>query len=105
MFNCTGVVARVWDILGKVAPVTLKLRHDLRILILSNPEWDSPLSKELRATWVNNFKLIEEIKDIMYVHCSIPIDAKRTTCRILLKVDAAEAGIMVAAYATYEKID
>ena len=40
--QCTGIVARVWDILGKVAPVTLKLRHDLRKLIVSNPEWDTP---------------------------------------------------------------
>ena len=96
--QCTGVVARVWDILGKVAPITLKLRHDLRKLIISNPDWDSPLSKELRSYWINNFRLIEDIKDIMYIRCSIPSDAKRTSCRIILKVDAAEVGIMVAAY-------
>ena len=98
-------MARVWDILGKLAPVTLKLRHDLRTLILSNPEWDSPLDKELRAYWINNFKLIEDVKDIMYLRCNIPSDAKRTSCRILLKVDAAEVGIMVAAYSSYERVD
>ena len=103
--QCTGIVARVWDILGKLASVTLKLRHDLRTLILSNPEWDSPLDKELRAYWINNFKLIEDVKDIMYLRCSIPSDAKRTSCRILLKVDAAEVGIMVAAYSSYERVD
>ena len=101
--QCTGVVARVWDILGKVAPITLKLRHDLRKLIISNPDWDSPLSKELRSYWISNFRLIENIKDIMYIRCSIPSDAKRTSCRIILKVDAAEVGIMVAAYVGYER--
>ena len=103
--QCTGIVARVWDILGKVAPVTLKLRHDLRKLIVSNPEWDTPLSKELRSYWINNFKLIDDTKDIMYLRCSIPSDAKRTSCRILIKVDAAEVGIMIAAYSSYEKHD
>ena len=103
--QCTGVVARVWDILGKVAPVTLKLRHDLRKLIISNPEWDSALSKELRAYWISNFQLIESIKNIMYPRCTIPLDAKRSTCRLLIKVDAAEAGIMIAVYIGYERFD
>ena len=42
--QCTGIVAKVWDLLGKLAPVTLKLKYDLRKLIVDNPEWDSPLS-------------------------------------------------------------
>ena len=42
--QCTGIVAKVWDVLGKLAPITLKMKHDLRKLIINNPEWDSPLS-------------------------------------------------------------
>ena len=61
--QCTGIVAQVWDILGKVAPITLKLRHDLRKLIITNSDWDAPLSKELRAYWIQNFQLIEDIKE------------------------------------------
>ena len=101
--QCAGVVARVWDIMGKVAPVLLKLRHDLRRLIVSNPEWDSPLTMEIRASWIDNFKIIEDLRDIMYVRCSIPEDALRTTARILIQVDAADVGIMIAAYIGYER--
>ena len=41
--QCTGIIAKVLDLLGKLAPVTLKLKYDLRKLIVDNPEWESSL--------------------------------------------------------------
>ena len=58
--QCTGVVAKVWNVLGKLATITLKMKYDLRRLIIDNPEWDSPLSAENRLKWVKNFKMIED---------------------------------------------
>ena len=41
----TSVVARIPDILGRLAPLTLKFKHDLRKLIVENPEWDDPINE------------------------------------------------------------
>ena len=36
----TSTLAKQWDIRGKLTPVSLKLKHDLRMLIAEAPEWD-----------------------------------------------------------------
>ena len=80
--QCTGVVAKVWDVLGKLAPITLKMKHDLRKLIIDNLEWDSPLLAENQLKWIKNFEMIKDVRDILYVRTSIPSDALRTTARL-----------------------
>ena len=55
---CTSVTARKYDPLGKAAPLDLRLKNDLRKLILKDPDWDSPISRELRCRWVDNFQIL-----------------------------------------------
>ena len=99
--NCTSVTARIFDISGLLAPLLLKLKSDLRKLITFEPSWKLPIPDHQRAIWVNNFKLIEEVRDILYVRCSIPIDAVSQIARVLLLADAADNGIIFAAYIGY----
>ena len=101
--NCTSVTARIYDIQGLLAPLTLKLKNDLRTLISFEPSWTNPIPDHQRSTWIQNFKMIEEVRDILYVRCSIPTDAVSTQARILLLCDAANSGIILAAYACYER--
>ena len=63
---CTSVTARIYDIPGKLAPLTLRLKHDLRKLIDVDPDWDSPISFNFRERWIQNFKMIEEMRDVQY---------------------------------------
>ena len=102
---CTSTVAKVWDPLGKLAPITLRLKHDLRKLILESPDWDTAISKQARALWVQNFSTIEDIRGLIYIRCSKPVDAVRSTCRIWIVVDAAEWGMILTAYVGWERID
>ena len=46
---CSSVSARKFDLLGKAAPLDLRLKNDLRKLILIDNDWDKPISKELRS--------------------------------------------------------
>ena len=57
----TSVVARIYDIPGLLAPLSLKLKFDLRKLIVADPGWDTVISAELRQMWVENFKFIESM--------------------------------------------
>ena len=99
--QCTRVVAKVWDVLGKLAPITLKMKYDMRMFIIDNSEWDSPLLAENRLKWIKNFEMIEDVWDILYVRTSIPVDALRTTARLWVLTAAADQGIIIAAYACY----
>ena len=101
--NCTSVTARIYDIQGLLAPLTLKLKNDLRTLISYEPSWTQTIPDHQRAIWINNFKTIEEIRDILYLRCSIPSDAVSCQARILLLCDAARPGIILGAYTCYER--
>ena len=100
--NCTSVVARIPDILGRIAPLTLRFKHDLRKLIQVNPSWDDPIGDLQRWRWISNFKMIEDVRDIMYVRCPIPPNALNLEARIWILCDAAEGGVMVGSYAGFQ---
>ena len=49
-----------------------------------------------------NFEMIKDVRDILYVQTSIPSDALRKTARLWILTDAADQGIIVVAYVCYE---
>ena len=99
-------MARIFDPPGFLAPLSLKLKYDLRKLIEAESSWDTPISADLRRIWINNFKFIEEMRDIYYVRCKIPENALRPTVRIWILCDASPSGgLIVAAYSGHEKGD
>ena len=101
--NCTSVCARIYDTEGLLTPLTLKLKNDLRNLIKFEPSWNHPIPDHQRQTWINNFKTIEDVRDILYLRCVIPGDAVSNQARVLLLCDAADVGIVLAAYVCYER--
>ena len=66
-------MARIWDPLGKLTPLTVRFKRDLRRMIAGGYDWDSPISAELRTEWLHNFQLIEDVRDILYARCSLPV--------------------------------
>ena len=101
---CTSVAARIYDVPGLLAPLSLKLKFDLRKLILADPSWDTPISDSLRRLWIMNFKFIEEVRDILYVRAKVPEDALRCTVRLWLLCDGSpDGGMMVTAYSGCER--
>ena len=79
------------------------MKNDLRKLILVDNDWDKPISKELRSKWVENFTILEDIRDIIYVRSSIPDDALRTSVRLWLLCDGAEDGMMITCHLGHER--
>ena len=101
----TSVVARIPDILGRLAPLTLRFKHDLRKLIEENSAWDDPVSEKQMLRWKTNFLIIEDVKDIMYFRCHVPDDAVDLKCRIYVLCYAAKEGIVNGAYSGFLKSD
>ena len=103
---CSSVSARIYDVPGLLAPLLLKLKFDLRKLIQEDPGWDVPCSEALRQLWVENFQFIENMRDILYVRCKVPNDAKRCTVRIWFLCDGSpDGGMIIAAYSSFQRID
>ena len=99
----TSTIAKIWDLLGKTTPITLMLKYYLRRLIAESPDWDTPVSPQARALWVQNFEIIESMREFIYLRCSRPQDAVRTTCRLWILVDAAEWGMILTVYVGWER--
>ena len=101
----TSVTARIFGPPGKVAPLALRLKFDLRKLIEIDSDWDKPISGNMRQRWIENFKMIEELRDVLYVRCPIPTYALRPTVRIWLLCDGANGGMIISAYSGNERPD
>ena len=71
--DCTSVVAQVFDPTWRLAPLTGKLKRDLRRLIKVNPDWDKSLSEVLRKEWCDNFHRIESVSEIEFMRSPIPV--------------------------------
>ena len=99
----TRAIARTWDPMGKLAPISLRIKHDLRKLIKESPEWDVAISSQARSLWIQNFDMLEQVRGHLYARSSRPDDAIRKTCRLMLLVDAAEWGMIASVYVGWEK--
>ena len=89
--KCTSVVARLFDSYGKLEPLKLRCKDDLRKLIQENPAWDDPISSTQLERWTENFKMIEECRGILYSRCLVPENAVCLKARFWILCDAAEA--------------
>ena len=99
---CTSFVARVYDMYGKIEPLKLRLKYDLRRLIYDNPSWDDPISSIMLVRWTKNFKLVLDCKDFLYSRCIVPDNALNLKARIHILCDAADGGIMIGVYAGFQ---
>ena len=100
--KCTSFMARVYDPFGKIEPVKLRLKNDIRKLIYENPSWDEPLSSAKFARWSENFKIVQDCRDFMYSRCIVPENAISLKARYWILGDAADGGCMLAVYAQFE---
>ena len=103
--NCARVAARVYDLRGDVAPLLLRLKYDLRGLILKKYDWDDVLDGDSRKRWIENFTMMEKVRQFMFYRCKIPYDAVTTKGRLWILVDAADGGLVNAAYIGFKRTD
>ena len=80
-----------YDLCGKFAPLTMRFKKHLRLLILVSPDWDAPVPDEIRAQWIMNFSMMQETKDFWFCRSVVPIDAVDSKkMRIWILNDAAD---------------
>ena len=99
--QCCGKVGELFDIVGKVTPITAHMKLDLRQLSLLELDWDDPIPTEFRQAWVDHFKTIQELRDVHFQRCIIPIDAVNLDIQT---IDTADASKEVACSAIYARV-
>ena len=85
----------VFDLLGKLIPLTARMKRDLRLIMKSTPSWDEAVSNEHRTVWVKNFLDLEKAKGLKYVRPRTPPHAIDTNMRLLVLVDAAKELLII----------
>ena len=73
--HCVSKVAELYDLTGKITPITAAMKLDLHNLIQRNLHWDDLIPDNLRQVWENNFEMMKELKEVTFNRAVIPIDS------------------------------
>ena len=64
--HCVSKVGELFDITGKVTPLTASFKLDLHNLVKLKLGWEDEIPNELRALWKSNFEMLQEIKSLRF---------------------------------------
>ena len=96
--DCVRKVAEIYDLTGKVTPLTASMKADLRILINNQLGWDDKIPDELRGVWTNHFEMMQEIDKVKFNRAVVPPDA----CSLHMDtIDTGDASKNIACAAIY----
>ena len=101
--HCVSKVAEVFDLTGKVTPLTASMKIDLHELVTRGLQWDDVLPDELRALWLSNFEIMQEIGNLRYNCTIVPDDAVSLELDTIDFGDASPSLACVAIYARFKR--
>ncbi|XP_066922441.1 uncharacterized protein [Clytia hemisphaerica] len=84
-----------------MTPLTARFKLDLHDLTTRKLDWDDPIPNELKPTWKNNFKMMQEMNSIYFKRCIVPNDAESLTIET---IDTGDASPQLAYSAIYSRI-
>ena len=98
--HCASKVAEIFDLTGRVGPITGTFKVDLHELTQRKLKWDDVIPDEFRPLWLSNFELMKELRNIRFKRAIIPADAVSLTINT---IDAADASKNLACAAIYAR--
>ncbi|XP_066928171.1 uncharacterized protein [Clytia hemisphaerica] len=99
--HCASKVGEIYDLLGKMTPISAGFKLDLHDLVIHKLDWDDAIPKELRPTWINNFQMMQEMKTVYFKRCVVPEDAESLSIET---IDTGDASSSIACSAIYSRI-
>ena len=91
-------VAEIFDLVGKITPLTAHLKLDLHGLVKYKLGWDDAIPDELRPCWISHFDMIKEISNISFNRAIIPDDVVSLEMET---IDCGDASMQMACAAIY----
>ena len=88
--------ASLFDILGKLTPISARLSLDLRKVMRDTEDWNDAVSPMLRERWVENFFLLEQLRGIKFSRARLPEDAVSAEMDLIIAGDTAQECVKIA---------
>ena len=103
--HCHAKVAEIFDIAGKLTPITAGMKLDLHDFVDPDRviQWKDKIPDELRPVWLNHFEMIKEIPTLRYNRTIIPEDAVSLEIETIDTGDASQAIACIAIYARMKR--
>jgi len=99
--HCVSKVSEIFDLTGKVTPLTAAMKLDLHNLVTLKLNWDDTIPDNLRPVWESHFEMMSEISSIKFKRTVIPDDAANLE---ITTIDFADASKSIACVAIYTRI-
>ena len=101
--HCQAKVSEIFDIAGKLTPITAGMKLDLHDFVDRGIGWKDKIPDELRPVWLNHFEMMREISSIRYHRTIVPEDAVSLEIETIDTGDASQAIACIAVYARIKR--
>ena len=101
--HCVSKVAEIYDLVGKITPLTAMMKCDLHELVSRKLDWDDIIPDSLRHIWESHFDIIQNIKGIKFNRAVIPDDAISLVINTIDTGDASHHLACAAIYARFKR--
>ena len=98
-----GKVAEIFDLIGKITPITAGLKLDLRELTVRNVDWDDHVPEDLKNQWISNFGMIQSLGEIKFKRALVPEDVINLDIETIEVADASENLACSAVYVKFKR--
>ena len=99
--NCVSKVAEIFDLTGKITPITAAMKMNLHTLVKRGLSWDDVIPDDLRSVWVSHFEMMQEIGNLRFQRAVVPEDAVNLDINTIDAADANDKMVCVAIYARF----
>ena len=99
-----GVIARIYDPLGLVSPITIKLKASFQVLCMDQMGWDDPLNDELGKVWDSFLSGVLSSKPVNIPRCYLKLSGGDvTSVQLHTFVDASDMAYAAVSYLRIEQ--
>ena len=95
----------LWDILGKLTPITASMKQLLRKTVTATEGWDDEMPETLRSSWLREFWRLEQLKGLRFQRARMPSDAVDAKMRMIAAADAADCLKIVGVWVGFRRQD
>ena len=99
--GCAGRVSEVFDLLGKLTPITAAFKLDLSELAKRNLDWDGVIPDDLVPRWKSNFETISKLGEITLKRAIVPEDAVNLDMET---IEMSDSSLSLACSAIYARV-
>ena len=89
--------AKIFDLLGKLTPITAGFSLDVRQAVKQTNDWDDHVPPPLRMKWVKNFHFLEQLRGLKFARARMPEEAISTEMDLIIAGDTAKSYVKIVA--------